>query len=107
MSDTDRIESGLDRDGNIEPFETGLVMGRNGPRAADPWEMPRRSSRTSTWLKTHYECSCGAREVEMSRHGALPSDDDSDIKFRCLSCGKQWWMRNEMPVEPEETSDAN
>ena len=30
---------GLDADGNIEAFDDGLVMGPNGPRAADPWEM--------------------------------------------------------------------
>ncbi len=35
----------LDNEGNIEPWDDGMIMGSNGPRAADPWEMPSKRRR--------------------------------------------------------------
>ena len=57
---TEDYES-FDRDGNLLPFQEGLVMGPNGPRAADSWEMPQRNR-----TKSHGKAKADALEVEKS-----------------------------------------
>ncbi len=43
------------------------------------------------WQPVERTCRCGSKEVQM-RVWHSDCGGYEDLKFRCLSCGKVWWV---------------
>ena len=62
MSQSMNDDDSFDRDGNLLPFQEGMVMGPHGPRAAESWEMPQRTRAIAKFDAEHADESEEATE---------------------------------------------